>query len=69
MGARGSGDAGQAAAWTAASGGAWEVEAGPVGWRLRPAPGSGYPAVRALTEARLFRRLAVAATPTCRTEP
>jgi hypothetical protein len=28
-------------------------------WRLRPAPGSGYPAVRALTEARLFRRLAI----------
>ncbi len=59
----------EAAALTAASGGSWRIEDRPFGWRLVPAPGSGYPAARALTLAGLYRRLAVAATPSHRAEP
>ncbi len=59
---------GVATALTEGSGGKYVIEARPFGWRLIPAPGSGYPAVRALTPARLLRRLAAAATPRNRSE-
>jgi hypothetical protein len=52
-----------AAVMTAASGGRYEVRDRWFGWQVIPAPGSSYPAVWAFTWAGLWRRLAVAATP------
>jgi hypothetical protein len=53
---------------TAESGGNWVVRARWYGWQLIPVPGSGYPKVWAFTPTGLLRRLAAAATPSCRPE-